>query len=114
MVTKGKGSEMKAKIDRLGSLWIERAGKMVAQCCPINDASCGDDCPHFGEVKQSVEMKSGSFLDSTQTVSADVTASVEGDIATVVIKTTAKPFQTLSLCHGTVITGEIVDERVTT
>lgn len=40
---------MKIKIDKLGYLNIERAGKMAAQDCPATHARCGDWCPLFGE-----------------------------------------------------------------
>lgn len=45
---------MKAKIDKDGSLYLERAGKMKDQICPFGIASeptrgaaCGDWCPLF-------------------------------------------------------------------
>jgi hypothetical protein len=44
---------MKAKIDKDGNLYIERAGKLKDQCCPFAIpiqsviVSCGDWCPHF-------------------------------------------------------------------
>ena len=41
---------MKIKISRGGTLSLERAGKMVAQCCPFNTESfCDHLCPLFGE-----------------------------------------------------------------
>jgi hypothetical protein len=42
---------MKGKIDRDGSLYLERAGKLKGQFCPHQKGlmNCGDWCPHFGE-----------------------------------------------------------------
>jgi hypothetical protein len=41
---------MKGKINKLGYLEIERAGKLVRQACPFCDVGgCGDWCPQFGE-----------------------------------------------------------------
>lgn len=48
---------MKGKIDKDGTLYIERKGKYKCQCCPIPEikgmegvvSGCGDWCPLFGE-----------------------------------------------------------------
>lgn len=41
---------MKAKIDKDGFLYIERAGVMKRQHCPyVDEQICGDWCPLFGE-----------------------------------------------------------------
>jgi hypothetical protein len=42
---------MKGTIDREGTLFIERAGKMKGQSCPFSISMewCGDWCPLFGE-----------------------------------------------------------------
>ena len=54
---------MKAKIDKSGRLLIERAGNMVAQCCPFDSSDggyeCGDWCPLFGEPKSEYTMENG-------------------------------------------------------
>ena len=43
---------MKGKIDKGGTLWIERAGEMAEQyCCYMADVACRDYCPQFGEPK---------------------------------------------------------------
>jgi hypothetical protein len=47
---------MKAMIDRHGNLWLERAGKLKPQSCPLKTTDhrdegawcCGDWCPLFG------------------------------------------------------------------
>jgi len=54
---------MKAKIDKNGDLWIERAGVLKLQICPYTHSvtgagtysvPCGDHCPMFqyGEYKE--------------------------------------------------------------
>lgn len=42
---------MKAKIDKDGNLWIERATKMKKQACPFSMGRgyCGDHCSLFQE-----------------------------------------------------------------
>jgi hypothetical protein len=45
---------MKGKIDKYGTLYIERAGKMKDQLCPYasecgSPIPCSDTCPLFGE-----------------------------------------------------------------
>jgi hypothetical protein len=42
---------MKIKIDKMGQLEIERAGKMRGQVCPYSqqEAYCGEWCPMFQE-----------------------------------------------------------------
>jgi hypothetical protein len=56
---------MKAKIDKDGFLWVERAGKMRKQICPngydtttmkyYEPSPCGDWCPQFNEGSTYVE-----------------------------------------------------------
>lgn len=61
---------MKIKINRMGFLFIERAGEMKAQMCPYRDMSnCGDWCPLFNiETKNEYEnagmpsMKDGEIV----------------------------------------------------
>lgn len=45
---------MKAKINELGHLKVERLGKFNVQNCPFNnfrDFYCGEDCPLFEEIE---------------------------------------------------------------
>lgn len=74
---------MKIKINSLGNLEIERAGKFKAQVCPFRalDDFCGDWCPLFGE----------TYMTSPYT----------GD-----------PKHAMTICQGRILTGEIIDERV--
>jgi hypothetical protein len=48
---------MKGKIDRDGSLYLERAGKLKGQFCPHQKGlmNCGDWCPHFAEPTETID-----------------------------------------------------------
>ena len=55
---------MKGKIDKYGTLYIERAGKMKDQLCPYSSEcgspiACSDTCPLFGEPTQLSHTSSG-------------------------------------------------------
>jgi hypothetical protein len=99
----GRRSEMKALINKIGNLFIERAGILKEQLCkPIEGMSgpdgtsynqgvpCGDWCPHFGEPVIAKRINPGDYWP-------------EGIPAHLPDR--------ISLCHGTVLIGEIVDER---
>jgi hypothetical protein len=43
---------MNIKINKLGNLEIERAGKFQSQGCPHKGGNCGDWCPLFGEPQE--------------------------------------------------------------
>lgn len=44
---------MKFKIDCVGDLYIERAGKFRLQYCPFSNDICGDKCPLFDKPSNS-------------------------------------------------------------
>ncbi len=52
---------MKGKLDKHGTLAVERAGKLNSQSCPFGGISenvpCGDWCPLFREPMQIVDSK---------------------------------------------------------
>lgn len=82
---------MKIKIDKDGRLFLDRAGKMTKQWCPYSqsDNSCGDWCPHFGEPEpHEVADNPGMWPTYYH-----------------------QDGEQIRLCHGTVIVGEIEDER---
>ena len=75
---------MKAKIDKDGILWIERAGTMKQMnCAKRHDHFCRDVCPLFGEPEAGRD--AAGYID-------------------------AKKDSSLRLCETTVV-GEIADER---
>lgn len=49
---------MTGELNKVGELYIRRAGKMTAQGCPFNanDYPCCDLCPHFGEPRKDGDM----------------------------------------------------------
>lgn len=58
----------KGKIDEVGHLQIERAGKLQEQLCPSLNQSrhkghCGDWCPHFGEPLSTMKNIEGKPVD---------------------------------------------------
>lgn len=77
----------KFKIDEDGRLHIERAGDWVQQECPFNayqsegTAYCTHACPHFGTP------------------------------FSVTLGPTPHQGWQLNLCHGTELTGKMIDER---
>jgi len=55
---------MKGIIEKDGSLWIERAGILVAQLCPLTQNPCNDRCPKFGEPYYShIMTDNGAWVD---------------------------------------------------
>jgi hypothetical protein len=84
---------MKISISPTGSLWIERAGMPRGQFCRSSSsgAMCGDDCPHFGEPREDAGEQTHAFV-----------RGAEGKVYT---------GYALDICRGTVLTGEIVDQR---
>ena len=77
---------MKFKIHETGALSIDRAGPWVAQQCPftaslLGEPYCTHSCPHFGE-----------------------------PFTTELGPPPHSEWQ-LNLCHGTVLIGELIDER---
>ena len=83
---------MKGKINRSGTLWIERAGTWVEQCChnmcEQGLYNCTHECPRFGEP----ELVFGSYTPQVQLATGGTR---------------------LRLCHGTILTfDEFTDERL--
>ena len=75
---------MKAKIDKDGILWIERAGTMKQMnCAKRHDHFCRDVCPLFGEPEAVLD--DNGYID-------------------------AKKDSSLRLCETTIV-GKIEDER---
>lgn len=81
---------MKIKIDENGDLCVERKGRFIVAHCPFayDSVCCGHWCPLFGEPEEYYRHR----WTGTET-----------------IKYCAG--HTLTLCHGTVLKGELVDER---
>lgn len=59
---------MKAKIDKDGWLWLERAGKFKKQYClfqnennDLGQAKCGDWCPLFGKIETNYDLITSEF-----------------------------------------------------
>ena len=54
---------IRGKIDRKGVLFIERAGVLVEQICPLGEMkNCGHHCPLFGEPFRKSHGKIGMSL----------------------------------------------------
>ena len=103
MARKAEEEKMKIRINRAGDLQIERPGGSSAQFCPFRmrhidtgDARrvrCGDQCPLFGEPVMGEVRK--DHLDPYDHLHYPA---FKGD-------------DTLTICQGRVLTGEIIDER---
>ncbi len=85
---------MKIKINKDGSLEIERAGRGRKQYCPfvLEAVDCGDWCPLFGEPEIFTKEKFNQDRDGDTTVNLVTTIS------------------RIDLCHIT-LEGEITDKR---
>ena len=96
---------MKLKITKEGNLWIERSGDLKLTLCPFACEStyCGHWCPLFGEPEEEMETvhrdSDGNLIDYL-TIGGRVEVSKE-----------PTGQHTITLCHGTVLKGELVDER---
>ena len=99
---------MKGKIDRGGTLWIERAGNRMVQCwCKIGGFTpeepyytCSHDCPHFGEPEAGDD-----FVREPESESDNM----------MFFKPVPNGKTELHICHGIVLTfDEFTDERSVT
>jgi hypothetical protein len=79
---------MRIKIDEDGYLLIERKGEMVAQTCKkIDGEDCNiNNCPYCGDIVETHQLAFGG------------PSPVAG--------------HKLKICEGTVLEGDIIDERV--
>jgi hypothetical protein len=85
---------MKIIIDEHGDLYIKRVVRLKKQTCPFDadGTLCGDWCPLFGEPETGAGW-SGGFNADNQFVQP------------------GKEPDTLTICQGRVLTGEIEDGR---
>ena len=92
---------MKGKIDKYGTLYIERAGEMKDQLCPYasecgSPIACSDTCPLFGE----------PVFDEDRKMQVTGGGNAAGSV-----KVGLKESATLALCERTLLFDKFTDER---